>query len=135
VTSRWLKFSAVGLLGVAVQLAVIQILTRLGVHSLIATAAGVETALLHNYCWHRRWTWADRPSDRGRLWRFHLANGLVSLLSNLAWMRLFTGAWHIPPVPANLAAIALTSVLNFALGERWVFSAKRADGGVERVAQ
>jgi putative flippase GtrA len=120
----WLRFNAVGIAGAAVQLAVLWLLTRTGLHYLIATALAVEAALLQNFYWHVRWTWKDREPS---LLRFHLANGLVSILSNLAWMRLFTGWLHLPAVPANIAAIALTSLINFALGERWVFAARRSD--------
>ncbi len=132
-TRRWLKFSAVGLIGVAVQLAVLATLTKLGVNYLVATAIAVEVALLHNYAWHRRWTWADRDIPSGRLLRFHLANGVVSLVSNLVWMRILTGGLGVPAVPANLAAITVTALLNFALGERWVFtrSTEGARGRVE----
>ena len=132
-TRRWLKFSAVGLIGVGVQLAVLATLTKFGLNYLLATAVAVEIALLHNYAWHRRWTWADREARSGRLLRFHLANGLVSLISNLVWMRVLTGGLGVPAVPANLAAITVTSLLNFVLGERWVFtqSAEGARGRVE----
>ena len=132
-TRRWLKFSAVGLIGVGVQLAVLATLTKFGLNYLLATAVAVEIALLHNYAWHRRWTWADREARSGRLLRFHLANGLVSLISNLVWMRVLTGVLGVPAVPANLAAITVTSLLNFVLGERWVFtqSAEGARGRVE----
>ncbi|HEV8416542.1 MAG TPA: GtrA family protein [Bryobacteraceae bacterium] len=115
---RWLKFNAVGAVGAAVQLGMLALLVRLGVHYLVATALAVETAVLQNYYWHARWTWKGRD---GSLWRFHLANGLVSVLSNLMWMRIFTGWLGIPPIPANLMAIALTSVANFLFGDRWVF--------------
>jgi putative flippase GtrA len=133
VTQRWLKFSVVGLVGVGVQLAVLALLTKFGVNYLVATAIAVEIALLHNYAWHRRWTWADREARAGRLLRFHLANGVVSLVSNLVWMRVLTGGLGVPAVPANLAAITVTSLLNFALGERWVFtrSTEGARGRVE----
>ena len=121
-TRRWLKFSVVGLIGVGVQLAALALLLKFGMHYLLATALAVETAVLHNYAWHRRWTWAERETFSGRLFRFHIANGLISVASNLAWMRLLTGVCGFPPVPANLAAIAATSLLNFVLGDRWVFS-------------
>jgi len=120
---RWLKFNAVGAGGVAVQLAFLALLVRLGVHYLLATALAVEAAVLQNYYWHARWTWKDRD---GSLWRFHLANGLLSVISNLVWMRVFTGWLGIPPVPANLMAIALTSVANFLFGDRWVFQGPSA---------
>src|SRR5665213_2801374 len=122
---RWLKFNAVGIVGAGVQLGVLALLTKLKVNYLLATALAVEAAVLHNYFWHVKWTWAGR---RGSLWRFHLANGLVSIASNLLLMHLFTGHFGWPVVPANLAAITLTSIVNYFLGDRWVFSAdpKRA---------
>jgi putative flippase GtrA len=117
---RWIKFNAVGLMGVAVQLAALALGTRLGMNYLIATALAVETAVLHNYVWHTRWTWRGRP---GSLWRFQVSNGLVSLASNLALMRVLTGWAGIPPVPANLVAIVCTGLLNFWISDRWVFAA------------
>lgn len=121
--SRFLKFNAVGMLGAAVQVAVLWALTRAGVHYLIATAIAVEIAVLHNYWWHVRWTWREVRNEvrAGSLWRFHAGNGLVSLAANLGWMKLFTGWLGLPPVPANLLAIGLTALINFALSERWVF--------------
>ena len=115
---RWLKFGAVGAVGVVVQLGLLALLVQLGVHYLVATALAVEAAVLQNYYWHTLWTWRGRE---GSLSRFHLANGLLSLLSNLIWMRVFTGWLGVPPVAANLMAIALTSIVNFLLGDRWVF--------------
>lgn len=121
---RWVKFNAVGVLGAVVQLAVLALLTRLGTHYLVATAIAVETAILHNYFWHLRWTWIDRPpaSRLAAWWRFQIANGLVSLISNLVLMRVFTGWLGLPVLAANLLAIAITSVVNYFLGDRWVFA-------------
>lgn len=133
---RWLKFNAVGIAGAALQLALLWLLTRAGMHYLLATVIAVEAAILHNFYWHVRWTWKDRHPS---LLRFHLANGLASILSNLALMKIFTGQLNVPPVPANLAAIGITSVLNFFLGDRWVFlpggssrTRESLDSGVER---
>ncbi|MEP6960491.1 MAG: GtrA family protein [Acidobacteriota bacterium] len=119
---RWLKFNAVGIAGAAVQLSVLWLLQRAGLHYLIATALAVEVAVLHNFYWHVRWTWKGREAS---LLRFHLANGLLSVVSNLIWMRIFTGWLGVPAIPANLLAVALTSIANFLLGDRWVFSASR----------
>ena len=119
---RWLKFNAVGVLGAGVQLSVLTLLDRTGVHYLLATAAAVETAILHNYAWHRAWTWKDRPGGASAFLRFHLANGLTSLASNLVLMSVFTGWMGIGVIPANMTAVALTSLLTFLLGDRWVFS-------------
>lgn len=86
---------------------------------LAATALAVEAALLHNYVWHSLWTWRGHA---GSLWRFQVSNGLASICSNLILMRLFTGWLGVPALPANLAAIAIMSVVNFRLGDRWVFA-------------
>ncbi len=118
---RWLRFNAVGMGGAVVQLSLLWILTRADVHYLLATALAVEAALLHNFFWHTRWTWKGRDAS---LLRFHLANGLVSIASNLLLMRIFTGWLNVPAVPANLLAITLTSAINFVLGDRWVFATR-----------
>jgi putative flippase GtrA len=119
---RWLKFNAVGLMGVMVQLVILQVLVRLGLHYLVATAIAVEIAILHNYVWHTHWTWKDRGvAAGGHLVRFHLGNGLLSLVANVALMKVFAGWLGMPLVPANLTAIALASILNFLVGDRWVF--------------
>lgn len=124
--ARWLKFNAVGLIGVAVQLAALALFAKvLRWHYLLATAAAVETAVLHNFAWHEVWTWKDRRHAAGsrlsRCLRFHLGNGLLSILSNVVLMRLFAGALGIPLIWANLISIAITALLNFAVSEWWVF--------------
>ena len=58
---RWIRFNGVGALGSGLQLALVALLVRAaGVHYLWATAAGIEAAVLHNFCWHECWTWRDR---------------------------------------------------------------------------
>ena len=121
---RWLKFNAVGAMGVAVQLVALAVLkSGLHINYLLATAAAVELALLHNFVWHERWTWRDRGAAgrAGRLLRFHLGNGLLSIAVNLLLMRILVGRLHWPYLAANVAAIAAGSVINFFLGDRLVF--------------
>ena len=123
---RWLKFNAVGAMGMVVQLAVLTALRGgLGVHYLVATAIAVELAVLHNFVWHERWTWRDRTRQPGgagtRLLRFHLGNGAVSLAVNLGLMRLLVGQLHMQYLVANLAAIAAGSLANFVVSHWLVF--------------
>ncbi|MFN0103535.1 MAG: GtrA family protein [Bryobacteraceae bacterium] len=120
---RWLRFNAVGLAGIVVQLAALAALKYAGAPTLAATALAVEMAVLHNFFWHERWTWGTHgtPGLGQRLLRFHLANGLVSILSNLLWMRILTSAAGMHYLPANALSIAITALLNFALSERFVF--------------
>ncbi|MGB6974822.1 MAG: GtrA family protein [Terracidiphilus sp.] len=123
---RWCRFNLVGALGMVLQLAALTLLNRIsGGHYLLATAAAVELTLLHNFVWHLRYTWLDRrnrSSIPAQLIRFHLSNGVVSLLGNLLLMRLLVHGARLPVVPANFLAILACSLVNFALGHFWVFN-------------
>jgi putative flippase GtrA len=126
VTWRWLRFNAVGALGVAVQLAALAAFHGwLRFEYLAATALAVETAVLHNFVWHECWTWRDRAGSKGgvfaRLLRFNLSTGVVSILTNLARMRWLVGTLHAPYLAANLTAIAAGSVANFLVCDLFVF--------------
>jgi putative flippase GtrA len=93
---------------------------------LLATAIAVEIAVLHNFVWHERFTWADRPPSRLahsliRLAKFNATNGAVSIVGNLLLMRLVVGQFRFNYVLSNCAAIAICSLLNFLLGDRFVF--------------
>ena len=126
---RWLKFNFVGGLGIGVQLGSFALLAgALRVHYLVATPLAVEAAVLHNFVWHERFTWKDRtqgasrPRDVAmRLVRFHAGNGAVSILGNVALMRLLVGTLHLNKYLASGASIALCSLLNFAASEWFVF--------------
>jgi len=124
---RWLKFNAVGALGMAVQLASLGLFVHvLGLHYLVATALAVEAAVFHNFLWHRRWTWADRPGIAGPGWgvlllRFNLTTGMVSIVGNLLFMGLLAGAAGLKPLLANLLSIGLCALVNFLVCDRFVF--------------
>ena len=126
---RWGKFNLVGAMGMIVQLGVLELLNRWAAgHYLYASAAAVEVTLLHNFAWHVRYTWRDRKGNSGRLSqliRFHFSNGLVSMLGNLALMRILVDEARLPVLAANCVAILCCSLVNFGLGNAWVFAASR----------
>ena len=126
---RWLRFNLVGAAGVAVQLGTLAMLLALGLDYLPAAGLAVETAILHNFLWHEAWTWRDRGGGGGagkvgRLARFHLANGAVSLLGNLAVTALLVECGGLSPLVANAAAIGICGLVNFLLSDRWVFGCR-----------
>jgi len=129
---RWCRFNLVGGIGIGVQFAALFLLKSVfHFHYLASTAIAVEAAVMHNFVWHEQFTWLDRirPSWRGslqRLMRFHLANGAVSLLGNLALMKVMVGVGHVNYLLANAIAITLCSLVNFLVSEEWVFEARRA---------
>jgi putative flippase GtrA len=128
---RAIAFVSVGMAGFLVQTLMLAVLT-LGAHWPvgIATGIGVEAAVLTNFCWHEHWTWRDRVDGKTRwrrLARFHLTNGVTSLVGNTALTVLLANWRRLNPIAGNAIAVGLLSVINFLAADRWVF-VKRAAG-------
>jgi len=124
--NRWLAFNAVGAIGIFVQLACLWLLHEVvRLPYLVATVAAVELTVLHNFAWHLRWTWRDRPVPASalmwRLLRFNASNGAFSIAGNVvlmaAFLRFLPGRYLL----ANLASIAICSLINFVFADVWVF--------------
>jgi putative flippase GtrA len=115
----------VGVLGIAAQLGALAFFHRvLGWNYLVATALAVESAILHNFIWHERWTWRDRAENGSaaiRLLRFHCGVGVVSLAVNIAGMRWLAGTYRVPYLAANLLSIAAGAAANFAVADLFAF--------------
>jgi putative flippase GtrA len=121
---RWVKFSAVGATGIFVQVMTLALLLRVaGLHYLAATALAVEASVLHNFIWHRRWTWKDRPQSRAALMllRFNLTSGAMSLAGNLILMFVLVNQVGLNALVANVITISICSLINFTLSDRFVF--------------
>ncbi len=114
---RWMKFNAVGGIGIGVQLAALAVFRSwLKLDYLLATGLAVEIAVIHNFLWHERFTWADRPAARFghslvRFAKFNATNGAVSIAGNLLLMRLLVGELKL-----NYLAVELCSPSSFV---RW----------------
>lgn len=123
---RWGRFNLVGAMGMAVQLAAFMLLRQtMPRHTLLASGAAVEFTLMHNFVWHLRFTWRDHLDRLARCHvcvRFHLSNGLISMVGNVGLMALFVRWTRLPALVANLMAILCCSVANFWMGNSWVFS-------------
>jgi putative flippase GtrA len=127
---RFFRFNVVSALGMLIQLTALWLLADVAhVDVLIATTAAVGTAVVHNFFWHRRWTWADRAAARParEFIRFASANGVISLGGNIAVMAVLVQGAGVYPVPANLAAIIVCGLANFWLGNAVVFRAAVLD--------
>ena len=152
---RWGKFNLVGAIGMVVQLGALAALNAVWPERyLAATAAALELTLVHNFIWHLHYTWRDRfpnlnalhrrrPPRRdsasafrvrhpgawrtlmGQFVRFHLSNGLVSIVGNLVLMPLLVHGAGIPVVGSNAIAILCCSLVNFCLSNNWAFAAAR----------
>ncbi|MCL2660440.1 MAG: GtrA family protein [Acidobacteriaceae bacterium] len=127
---RWIRFNLVGAMGMAVQLAALALLNRwTRGRYLIASSVAIELTLLHNFAWHLHYTWRDRCDSSSRLaqlTKFHLSNGLVSLVGNLILMRLLVHQAHLPVLVANGASILCCSIVNFSLSDLWAFAQEKS---------
>jgi putative flippase GtrA len=121
----FIRFNIVGVIGFALQLAVLLGLEASGVPIAMATLIAVEAAVLHNFIWHERWTWAGMVggSCRVRLARFHVSNGLISLVGNALVTTALTQI-GTPTIVASVAAVLMCALANFAAAHLWVFCAK-----------
>ena len=122
------KFNLVGLLGAALQLLLLYVLTKcFHISAIAATPMAVEIVVLHNFAWHERFTWRDRPLNSirqriARLWRFHVGNGLISVLGNTALAYCLVERLKAPVVPSAMGAIVICSLINFFVADRWVYT-------------
>ncbi len=129
--SRCAAFTVIGALGFLVQSGTLAALLALaGLHYLLAASMAVEVAVLHNFVWHERWTWRDRPASgwRGRLRRlgsFHVTNGLISMLGNLAVAWLLVELAGLPVIWSSAIAMIATGAVNFVASDRLVFATPR----------
>jgi putative flippase GtrA len=130
---RWWRFSIVGIGGFLLQMAALALFRRLcGVHYLLASAGALELTLLHNFLWHRRYTWRDRRADNTltQLARFHLSNGSVSLAGTLSIVRLLVNDMRVGLRAANTAAVLCCAAANFVLGNLWAFARPQMSGAI-----
>jgi putative flippase GtrA len=129
---RWCRFNLVGAMGMVLQLAALALIDRWKTgHYLCATAVAIELTLVHNFVWHLHYTWRDRRDDSSflaQLMRFHLSNGLVSMLGNLALMPILLHEAGLPLLVSNGIAILCCSIINFCLGDHWAFAIRTKVG-------
>jgi putative flippase GtrA len=124
--TRWFRYNLVGMMGFAVQtLTLTFLLGWTGLPDLAALALAVVVALSHNFFWHERVTWPDRPREERfvRFARFQLSTGALSILSNLGLTKIVMLATGMPVIASNVLAVASASFLQFLFNDRVVFKA------------
>jgi putative flippase GtrA len=130
--SRWAKFATVASGGLVLQLSAVALLTRgLGWEAGMATALGLELAILHNFAGHSRWTWADRPAGGGRavarrLAAYHVACA-VTASGTLGIVVMLVQTTGLTAEAANVAGIWAMSVANYLVSDLGLFRAKRIE--------
>ena len=117
---RLLKFGAVGATGVIINTAILYVLSRrLGLPLVLSSAIAVELAIVSNFFWNNRWTFACRSSSLTRFVKFNVAS-LAGLTVNVTtvWGLTRTGLFFLA---ANLIGIAVGVAVNYACSVIWVW--------------
>jgi putative flippase GtrA len=123
------RYFVVATLGAAIQGLVVTIAVSTGSPPVLATVAGIEAAILHNFAWHDRWTWRDRPlleSRVLRLARYNAAMAGSSLLVGAIVSWVVIEALGGGLLVANGAAVAAGAVANYLASDRLIFRDRRA---------
>ena len=117
---RLLKFGAVGATGVIINTGALYVLSKwVGLSLLLSSAIAVELAIISNFFWNNRWTFACRSSSLARFAKFNAAS-LVGLTFNVTtvWGLTRTGLYFLI---ANLVGIGVGVTVNYACSVVWVW--------------
>jgi dolichol-phosphate mannosyltransferase len=117
---RLVKFGIVGGIGVIINTITLYLLSRwLSLPLALSAGIAVELAIVSNFFWNNRWTFAYRNSSLIRFAKFNAAS-LVGLIFNVTtvWGLTRAGLYFLM---ANLVGIGLGMVVNYAGSVAWVW--------------
>ena len=89
-----------------------------------ASALSVELSILHNFCWHDRWTFGRTHLSWSRFARFNLVSlaGLVLTTGTMWLLNRHLGLYYLA---ANLLGITLATAWNFVVNSCWTWRGVR----------
>jgi uncharacterized protein YqeY/putative flippase GtrA len=114
-----LRFGLVGVLGTAVNVAILHVLhSELGWGFTRSSAIATELAIVHNYIWNELWTFHIRQLNLGRLIRYQTS----SLLAAIVTVGVATLAKEVmDPRLAQFVGILAGASLNYVVNVRWTW--------------
>jgi len=128
-STRLLKFGAVGASGVIVNMGALYLLTEFArIPYFIGSLIAIELSILTNFWMNLIWTWKDR-SEAGtlwtKLWRYHVGAGLTAFLGNYLILIGLTGLFGINYLLSNLVGIGVGTLGNYVINDVWTFKNSR----------
>jgi dolichol-phosphate mannosyltransferase len=136
-SGRLLRFLAVGLSGVVVDMTILYLLTDIRTLHLPLTRSAIvagEVAIINNFIWNDRWTFRSQSlqqkGQRQMLRRFLKFNlvCLMGLILKALFLNLFFNVLHLNQYISNFIAIALVTVWNYWINVKlsWRVTDRRA---------
>jgi len=121
---RLIRFSAVGLSGVAVNMGILIALTSgLGLPYALSSIIAIELSILSNFALNNAWTWSDCRTAplTERLLKYHAVAGVTALAVNWFLLIVLTKFFEIDYRISNLIGIGAGMALNFSCNHAWTF--------------
>lgn len=124
--ARFLKFAAVGAVGVVVNTAALYLLTTyvFGERLYLAAAAiSLELSILNNFFLNDRWTFRDKAAPGSvpqRLIKFH-GSRLLGAVTTIVILYLLTDLLHLYYILSNLVGIGAGTLVNYLTSRFWVW--------------
>lgn len=130
--NQFLRFALVGTSGVLVNLAVYSgAIYLVGLHYLWAATLSFVTAMTSNFFLNLRWTFKTHDRGMSAIAFQYVRYAAVTLFGygvNICVLWLLVDFYHWHKIPAQLLAIALTTVSNFLGSKLWAFRIHRFEG-------
>ena len=123
VARQFAKFCLVGGSGVIVNSGLLFMLVEwLHLRLFVASPVAVEASILNNFLWNNLWTFRARSVQLPRLAKFNLVSlGGMVITTGVLYFLAEHGGLHY--LVANLIAIVVATLWNFALNFLWTWGA------------
>jgi putative flippase GtrA len=124
---RGSKFLLVGWIGMIVNSSCLYLFKGiLGFPLIPASLMAIEIAIIHNFFWHRHWTWRDRNGDKSQsfskqLLTYNLMMGSVDLVVNVSILWVLTTVFGVHYLISNIVGMMCGPLIKFWLNEKVVF--------------
>lgn len=126
-SKTFLKFAAVGLSGVAVNLSIFIFLTRMGLSKYIASPLAIEVSIVSNFILNNYWTFKHRNASGTILLKGLKFKGVSLLALIISYTSFLLFNFNLPATPAYInqaMAIIPATVVNYFLNSYWTFKDK-----------
>lgn len=123
-SKTFLKFAAVGVSGVLVNLGAFIFLVTVGLNKFIASPLAIELSIINNFLWNNYWTFKDRNSPGPLLVRGLKFKGVSLLALGVSFSTFLLLSYFFPAPPAYVnqaIAIIPATVVNYFLNAYWTF--------------
>jgi dolichol-phosphate mannosyltransferase len=120
--AQFLRFCVVGASGYAVNICAFAIALALCAQHLVAAACGFAVAMVTNFAWNRRWTFASEDGALARQAPRFFAVSVAAGMVAATILELLVGTAGFSPLAAQPAAVIAATPLSFLGSKKWSFA-------------